>query len=288
LGFGASGRSRPLPSFTRSAFASVLSRGLMAGRPCGPSPRRRPSSPCWSRRAPWRARSLYLGCRTVPSPPYDLTVSRRHRRSRSPPPRTTPGLPHAASSRETTARARRTTGREIRTGLARLLECVTEPRRLSRARRSGVGTDVRAASRGARPVSATTVPSASRDHADERSCGRPAGIPDTCGSAVSSRGCDPVAAGLTPRARPSPRGRAMRGDELLGRGVDRVGAVADLDDQAELLAPGPHDRAGRAEAGGDQRSASAASTPGSSPGRRAPRSRTDSAAPARPRPRIRS
>src|SRR5262244_338398 len=36
LGFGASGRSRPLPSFTRRAFASVLSRGLMARTPLWP------------------------------------------------------------------------------------------------------------------------------------------------------------------------------------------------------------------------------------------------------------
>src|SRR5262249_34332706 len=36
LGFGASGRSRPLPSFTRSEFARALSRGLMARMPLCP------------------------------------------------------------------------------------------------------------------------------------------------------------------------------------------------------------------------------------------------------------
>src|SRR5262249_1968136 len=36
LGFGASGRSRPFPSFTRSAFARALSRGLMARMPLCP------------------------------------------------------------------------------------------------------------------------------------------------------------------------------------------------------------------------------------------------------------
>src|SRR5207245_11801552 len=36
LGFGASGRSRPLPSLTRNALARALSRGLMARTPLCP------------------------------------------------------------------------------------------------------------------------------------------------------------------------------------------------------------------------------------------------------------
>src|SRR6267142_1269383 len=75
LGFGASGRSRPLPSFTRSAFASVLSRGLMARMPLWPI-----SSAATIRSLLVTPSSLAssitftLAAATVPSPSYDLTV----------------------------------------------------------------------------------------------------------------------------------------------------------------------------------------------------------------------
>src|SRR5439155_864401 len=75
LGLGASGRSRPLPSFTRSAFASVLSRGLIARIPLWPI-----SSAATMRSLLVTPSSLassitfILAAATVPSPPYDLTV----------------------------------------------------------------------------------------------------------------------------------------------------------------------------------------------------------------------
>src|SRR5499426_1856394 len=74
LGLGASGRSRPLPSFTRSALASALSRGLMARMPLWPI-----SSAATMRSLLVTPSSLAssitftLAAATVPSPPYDLT-----------------------------------------------------------------------------------------------------------------------------------------------------------------------------------------------------------------------
>src|SRR5438093_947032 len=75
LGLGASGRSRPLPSFTRSAFASALSRGLMARIPLWPI-----SSAATMRSLLVTPSSfassitLILAAATVPPPPYDLTT----------------------------------------------------------------------------------------------------------------------------------------------------------------------------------------------------------------------
>src|SRR5215470_10387693 len=75
LGFGASGRSRPLPSFTRSAFASVLSRGLMARMPLWPiSSAATMRSLLVTPSSLASSITLILAAATVPSPPYDVTA----------------------------------------------------------------------------------------------------------------------------------------------------------------------------------------------------------------------
>src|SRR5439155_1443260 len=75
LGFGASGRSRPFPIFTRSAFASVLSRGLMARMPLWPiSSAATIKSLLVTPSSLASSITFILAAATVPSPPYILTV----------------------------------------------------------------------------------------------------------------------------------------------------------------------------------------------------------------------
>src|SRR5438128_8612159 len=155
LGFGASGRSRPFPSFTRSAFASVLSRGLMARMPLWPiSSAATIKSLLVTPSSLASSITFILAAATVPSPPY-----RSHRDHMDVADRT-PG--YLAELRVFGLSRRRRNGltptrgpyrcRQGRMGFAGLLERVAEPTPAQRALDArGVGAHVRAPSGGPRP-----------------------------------------------------------------------------------------------------------------------------------------
>src|SRR5207249_4933613 len=142
LGFGASGRSRPLPSLTRNALARALSRGLMARTPLCPI-----SSAATIRSLLVTPSSLassitfIFAAATSPSPPsrFHCCVDRLARGTLD---RPTRAFDHRAPSTGT-----RVCDHKLRADLARRAERVREPPTAERAFHAlGIGTDVGPAS----------------------------------------------------------------------------------------------------------------------------------------------
>src|SRR5438132_2809712 len=176
LGFGASGRSRPFPSFTRSAFASVLSRGLMARMPLWPiSSAATIKSLLVTPSSLASSITLILAAATVPSPPYILTVIT----STSPIARpatsqssATSGFPAVAGTASRRPAARTTAARSGWASLGFLNAWPSRPRLNARSTPTASGHTY--APRPAPPVpeSATTVPFGSRTSRTSMACGR--------------------------------------------------------------------------------------------------------------------
>ena len=142
LGFGASGRSRPLPSLTRNALARALSRGLMARTPLCPI-----SSAATIRSLLVTPSSLassitfIFAAATFPSPPsrFHCCVDRLARGTLD---RPTRAWDHRAPSSGT-----RVCDHKLRADLARRAERVREPPTAERAFHAlAIGTDVGPAS----------------------------------------------------------------------------------------------------------------------------------------------